>query len=76
MHVEEATSYNFVASLTAQLRSGSREESHGVSGGVTSTAAVVSLTATSAASLMVASRMGQDWEQVTSVVVDALDIFA
>lgn len=76
MGVGNLSGYSYVASLMAQLRGGMSQQFQGVSGSVTSDASSASTAATAAASAIVASRMGQGWQQVTSLSVDSLDIFA
>ena len=76
MGVGELTGYDYVASLTAQLPGCTWRQFQEVSGSVTSNASSVSAVATAAASALVASRMGSGWQQVTSLSIDSLDIFA
>ena len=76
MPIGELSGFTYMANLTAVLRDRSSLQFEGVSGSVTSDASSASTVAAAAASATVASRMGEGWQQVASLSVDTLNIFA
>lgn len=76
MNIGAPTSYNFLASLTADLSDGSRQQFQNVSGDVAATPTAASDAATAAACSEVMSRLGQSWPELQSVQVNSLDIYA
>ena len=76
MNPGELTRYDYVASLTAELRCGGSRQFQNISGGITAVPSAASAMATAAAFSAVTSRLGGGLLEIRSVAIDALDIFA